>query len=65
MGSMLLAQSQISEQYRNSHNLDARIALHDRFSTNKYDWMRWVFDHMLAAPAVSRVLEIGCGTGQL
>lgn len=62
---MLLTQSAIGEQYRSSQNLDARIALHDRFSTNSYDWMRWVFDHMLDAAPDSRVLEIGCGSGQL
>ena len=29
-----------SEQYASSKNLDARIVLHERFSTNKYGWYR-------------------------
>ncbi len=51
-------------QYRTSSNLESRIALHARFSTNPYPWMRWVFDH-LALPPVCRVLELGAGTGSL
>lgn len=54
----------VAKQYRTSVNLDARMALHARFSTNPYPWMRWVFDHF-ALPAECRVLELGCGTGAL
>lgn len=53
------------KQYVNAANLDARIALHQDFSTNHYGWMRWVFDHFEALPATARVLELGCGTGAL
>jgi SAM-dependent methyltransferase len=52
------------EQYRDSGNLRARMALHERFSTNQYGWHRWVFDQ-LALPAQCRVLELGCGPGRL
>ena len=51
-------------QYRDSSNLRARIALHQRFSTNKYGWQRWVFDH-LRLPEECRILELGCGAGAL
>ena len=54
----------IQEQYRTSGNLDARIRLHQLFSTNPYGWTRWVFDQ-LAAPAQAQVLEIGCGPATL
>ena len=52
------------EQYRNAGNLQARIALHSRFSTNSYGWFRWVFDH-LDLPPVSRLLELGSGPADL
>lgn len=51
-------------QYRDSTNLDARISLHERFSTNPYDWFLWVFDHLEIQP-MARILEVGCGTGRL
>jgi SAM-dependent methyltransferase len=54
----------VSNQYRNAGNLNARIALHQRFSTNPYGWLRWVFDQFQLAPQC-RILEIGCGTGDL
>lgn len=51
-------------QYGTSANLGARIALHQRFSTNAYGWQRWVFDRLQLAPG-KRALEIACGTGSL
>jgi len=54
----------LNDQYRNAANLNARIQLHERFSTNAYDWHRWVFD-LIKIPPQSRILELGCGPGQL
>ena len=54
----------LEQQYADASNLDARIVLHARFSTNSYGWSRWVFDH-LNLPPQARVLEVGCGTGLL
>src|SRR5262245_7806534 len=54
----------LNEQYRNASNLNARIELHRRFSTNAYGWHRWVFDHFRLPPE-ARVLELGCGPGEL
>jgi SAM-dependent methyltransferase len=51
-------------QYRTSVNLDARIALHQRYSTNPRGWYAWMFDQ-LTLPAGARVLELGGGTGAL
>ena len=50
----------LTSQYNNADKLNARIQLHRRFSTNKYNWSRWVFDH-LQTPAQARILEVGCG----
>lgn len=52
-----------SNQYKDSSNLEARIELHRRFSTNPYGWCRWVFDALLKLPANARILELGCGPG--
>ncbi len=54
----------LHEQYKDAANLNARIQLHERFSTNTYDWQRWVFDQLNTSPE-SRVLEIGCGPARL
>jgi ubiquinone/menaquinone biosynthesis C-methylase UbiE len=55
----------VREQYRNSNNLNARIALHRRFSLNDYPWTEWVFDRLLPLPPDAHILELGCGTGTL
>jgi ubiquinone/menaquinone biosynthesis C-methylase UbiE len=57
-------QEYVSAQYQDTSNLQARIQLHDRFSTNPYGWFRWVFDQF-SLPSESRILELGCGTGGL
>jgi len=54
----------IRTQYSSDKNLNARVALHARFSTNTYGWQRWAFDH-LKLPDTARVLELGCGPGGL
>src|SRR5258708_3104690 len=64
MSDMFNQQYLLDKQYNTSANLDARIQLHERFSTNPTDWQRWVFDQ-LDIPSGSRVLELGTGSGQL
>ncbi len=54
----------LGQQYRDSSNLDARVALHERFSTNPQEWHPWVFDQF-DLPATARVLELGSGPGWL
>jgi len=56
--------SYVKAQYRASDNLAARIALHERFSTAPRDFHEWVVDHF-DLPACARVLEVGCGVGEL
>ena len=55
----------VGEQYRDSSNLSARIRLHKLFSTNGYGWHRWVFDHLAELPGDARILELGCGRGDV
>src|SRR5271170_2336296 len=54
----------LREQYKDGSNLSARIRLHQRFSTNRYGQMRWMFDR-IQLPENAHVLELGCGTGTL
>ena len=53
-----------NNQYKDGSNLNARINLHRRFSTNPADWFRWVFEH-LELPIQATCLELGCGPGIL
>lgn len=53
----------MSEQYATDANLRARIDLHQRFSTAKEDWHRWLFDRVAPAPG-ARILEVGCGPAE-
>ncbi len=50
-----------NEQYQDSSNLDARVELHRRFSTNTYGWFPWVFDTLETLSNSAHVLELGCG----
>lgn len=54
-----------TDQYKDSSNLDARVAIHQRFSTNPYGWSKWVFDNLLKLPEDAKILELGCGPGYL
>ena len=57
-------QEYLGWQYRNSNNLNARVSLQTRFSTEEHPWFHWVFDQF-DLPQNARVLELGCGTGLL
>ena len=54
-----------TDQYRDASNLDARVVIHQRFSTNSYGWFKWVFDTLLNLTPNARILELGCGHGLL
>ena len=54
----------LNEQYKTSKNLNARINLHVNFSTNDYGWFPWMFDYY-TFPEEARILELGCGPGDL
>lgn len=58
------ATSYVQQQYATSANLDARIALHLKFSTATEHFHDWLFDSVQLPPA-ARVLELGCGSGAM
>jgi ubiquinone/menaquinone biosynthesis C-methylase UbiE len=53
------------DQYKDASNLDARIAIHQRFSTNPQGWFNWIFDTLVKLPAESKILELGCGSAEM
>jgi SAM-dependent methyltransferase len=61
---MLNDPSLVSAQYSHTDPLQARIALHQRFSTNPLPWTSWMFDQLSLAGSGS-LLEVGCGPADL
>jgi SAM-dependent methyltransferase len=55
-----LAKALLKRQYKDASRLNARIALHARFSTNPEPWWGWV-RRMMHLPADARILEVGTG----
>ena len=54
-----------TDQYKDATNLDARVVIHKRFSTNSYGWFNWVFDILAKLPEKAKILELGCGPAYL
>jgi len=54
----------IKVQYNNDKNLNKRIALHQKFSTNSYGFSKWGFDKYCLSPKL-KTLELGCGNGAI
>ena len=54
---LLSKQDSLAEQYKNANNLNVRIELHEKYSTNPIKW----FDFS----KINTLLEVGCGNGQL
>lgn len=54
----------VEQQYKNADKLNIRIALHEKYSTNKVPFGDWIISNYDIKPG-SRVLELGCGTGSI
>lgn len=52
----------VKKQYEDAKNLSIRIKLHQKYSTNPYDFRTWLFDHYNFFDGC-KILELGCGTG--
>lgn len=57
-------ETNIIEQYKNAKNLNDRISLHEKYSTNSQGWFNWLFEK-IDFSRVNRLLELGCGNGKL
>lgn len=55
----------LQDQYKDAGKLDARIAIHQRFSTNPQGWFNWIFDTLVKLSAESKILELGCGSAEM
>jgi len=54
----------VEQQYSTSENLENRISLHEKYSTNKYGWFNWLFSNY-EIKSGQCILELGCGNGRL
>lgn len=57
-------ETNIIEQYKNAKNLNDRISLHEKYSTNRQGWFNWLFNQ-IDFSKINRLLELGCGNGKL
>lgn len=56
--------SHVKKQYADAGNLNTRISIHAKYSTNKMGFGNWILSHYEIRPGM-RVLELGCGTGDI
>ena len=46
------------------YNLNYRILLHNRFSTNDTNWFNWIF-YLMSTKSGEKILELGAGNGEM
>lgn len=56
--------SVVKQQYATANNLDTRISIHDKYSTNSLGFGNWIFSNYRIDKG-AKVLELGCGTGNM
>ena len=56
--------SVVKQQYANANNLNTRISIHDKYSTNKMGFGNWIVSNYRINKGM-KVLELGCGTGDM
>lgn len=61
---LLSKQDTLAEQYKNANNLNVRIELHEKYSTNPIKWFDWLYEN-IDFSKINTLLEVGCGNGQL
>lgn len=57
-------EKELLEQYKNATNVNIRIQLHEKYSVNPVSWFEWLYQQYHIQEGM-RILEIGCGNGQL
>ena len=56
--------SVVKQQYATANNLNTRISIHDKYSTNKMGFGNWIISNYKTDKGM-KVLELGCGTGDM
>jgi len=56
--------SVVKQQYANANNLNKRISIHAKYSTNKMGFGNWIVSNYKIVKGM-KVLELGCGTGDM
>jgi len=54
----------VKQQYATAGNLNIRISIHDKYSTNKMGFGNWIVSQYKVEEGM-KVLELGCGTGSM
>lgn len=54
----------VQKQYQNATNLNTRISIHDKYSVNRQGFGNWIVSHYQITEGM-RILELGCGTGDM
>lgn len=54
----------VKQQYATETNLNTRISIHEKYSTNKTGFGNWIFSNYDISAGMN-VLELGCGTGDM
>jgi ubiquinone/menaquinone biosynthesis C-methylase UbiE len=57
-------ENELVQQYKNSTNINIRIKLHEKYSINTVHWFEWLFQQYQLKNN-DRILELGCGNGEL
>lgn len=54
----------LERQYKTPRNLNTRISIHEKYSTNQQPFGDWIVSHYDLRPGM-KILELGCGTGDM
>lgn len=54
----------VKQQYSTANNLNTRISIHEKYSTNKMGFGNWIISNYKIDNGM-KLLEIGCGTGDM